>query len=159
MGVFFRFPETAAGQAWAGAELDITIGALNDTWVYNTQLGDLDSSPYDVLEDFNSWAAEAGRPWFGLHTFSRGYGDGGNGGVSWTLGCSTTATWAPNAAFQALTGCAPVVATTLSSLASSAMRSATWSGVRREVEISQRVPQALEISATNASSRSHSLLV
>ena len=63
MAVFFD-------QDMTGATIAINDGVNNETWSYDTEIGDTGTDLYTAAESFVAWANDAARGWSGTLTFS-----------------------------------------------------------------------------------------
>ena len=61
-------------QIMTGAEIAFNDGSNNETWAYDTELGDTGSDLYTVAESFIAWGNHASRGWSGTLTFTYGPG-------------------------------------------------------------------------------------
>ena len=57
-------------QIMTGAEIAFNDGSNNETWAYDTELGDTGSDLYTVAESFIAWGNHASRGWSGTLTFT-----------------------------------------------------------------------------------------
>ena len=97
--------------AWKSASVDVTVGAATETYTHAGH-----GSAYDLLTDFVTWANAGGRAWSGVALFTWAWAKADNTGAAVSVSVSgvASATFAPNATWQALTSMASATAATWS---------------------------------------------